>query len=62
MEKIRKLINVIKQNDMTDKTEIVLSSVIFRDDQDLEDEINDRNKKMRIYVKGKVCILQITVI
>ena len=62
MEKIRKLINAIKQNDMTDKTEIVLSSVIFRDDQDLEDEINDRNKKMRIYVKGKVCILQITVI
>lgn len=45
MEKIRKLINAIKQNDMTDKTEIVLSSVIFRDDQDLEDEINDRNKK-----------------
>ena len=45
MEKIRKLINATKQNDMTDKTEIVLSSVIFRDDQDLEDEINDRNKK-----------------
>ena len=45
MEKIRKLINAIKQNDMADKTEIVLSSVIFRDDQDLEDEINDRNKK-----------------
>lgn len=56
MQKIRKLINVIKQNDMTDK------SVIYDDDQDLEDKINDPNKKLRIYAKGKICILQITVI
>ena len=56
MQKIRKLINAIKQNDMTDK------SVIYCDDQDLEDEINDLNKKLRIYAKGKICILQITVI
>ena len=45
LEKIRKVINAIKENEANDKIEIVLSSVIHQDDQDLEDEINELNKK-----------------
>ena len=46
MQKIRKVINAIKGNDVTDKIEIVLSSVIPQDDEDVEDEINELNKKL----------------
>ena len=35
----RKL-EAIEENDVKDEIEIVLSSVIHRDDQDVEDEIN----------------------
>ena len=42
LEKIRKVINAIKENEANDKIEIVLSSVIH---QDLEDGINELNKK-----------------
>ena len=45
LEKIRKVINAIKENEVHDEIEIVLSSVIHQDDQDLEDEINELNKK-----------------
>ena len=57
LQKIQKLINAIKENDVNDETEIVLSSVIQRDDQDVEDEINELNKILRIYANGKVCVL-----
>ena len=43
LQKIRKVINAIKENDVNDEIEIVLSSVIHRDDQDVEDEINELN-------------------
>ena len=43
LQKIRKVINAIKENDVNDETEIVLSSVIYRDDQD---EIDELNKKL----------------
>ena len=42
LEKIRKVINAIKENESNDNIEIVLSSVIH---QDLEDGINELNKK-----------------
>ena len=42
LEKIRKVINAIKENEANGKIEIVLSSVIH---QDLEDGINELNKK-----------------
>ena len=42
LEKIRKVINAIKENEANDNIEIVLSSVIH---QDLEDGINELNKK-----------------
>ena len=63
LQKIRKVINAIKENDVNNENGIVLSSVIHRDDQDLEDEINKRNIEnlcnvsLRIYAKGKVCVL-----
>ena len=53
LQKIRKVINAIKENDVNCQTEIAFSSVIHRDDQDLEDEINE----LRIYAEGKVCVL-----
>ena len=47
------MINAVKENDVSDEIEIVLSSVINRDDQDLEDEINKLNKKLENLCKGK---------
>ena len=46
LQNIRKVINAIKENDVNDEIEIVLSSVIHRDDQDLEDQISELNKKL----------------
>ena len=45
MQKIRKVINANKENDMNDEIEIVMLSVIHRDDQAVESEINQLNKK-----------------
>ena len=53
LQKIRKVINAIKENDVNDEIEIVLSSVIHRDDQDVEDEINELDKKLENLCKGK---------
>ena len=53
LQKIRKVINAIKENDLNNEIEIVLSSVILRDDQDLEDEINKFNEKLENLCKGK---------
>ena len=53
MQKIRKVINAIKENDLNNEIEIVLSSVIHQDDQDLEDEINKLNEKLENLCKGK---------
>ena len=53
LQKIRKMINGIKENDVNNEIEIVLAGVIHRDDQDLEDEINKPNKKLENVCKGK---------
>ena len=53
LQKIRKVINAFKENDVNGEVEIVLSSVIHRDDQDVEDEINELNKKLENLCKGK---------
>ena len=53
LQKIRKVIHAIKENDVNDEIEIVLSSVIHRDDQDVEDEISELNKKLENLCKGK---------
>ena len=57
LQKFRKVINVIKENHVNNEIEIVLSSVIHRDDQDLEDKSINLTKSLRIYAKGKVCVL-----
>ena len=38
---------------MNDEIEIVLSSAIHRDDQDVKDEINEFNKNLENLCKGK---------
>ena len=53
LQKIRKVINAIKENDVNDENEIVLSSVIHRDDQNAEDKISELNKKLENLCKGK---------
>ena len=53
LRKSRKVINAIKENDVNNEIEIFLSSVIHRDDQDLEDEINKLNKKLENLCNGK---------
>ena len=53
LQNIRKVINAIKENDVNDEIEIVLSSAIHPDDQDLEDKINKLNKKLENLCKGK---------
>ena len=53
LQKTKKVINAIKENDVNNEIEIVLSGVIHRDDQDLEDEINKLNEKLENLCKGK---------
>ena len=53
LQKIRKEINATKENDVNDEIEIVLSSVIKRNDQDVEDEINELNKNFANLCIGK---------
>ena len=50
LQKIRKVINAIKENDVNDE---ILLSVIHQDDQDVEDEINELNKIPENLCKGK---------
>ena len=51
--KLKKLINVIKENDVNEQIEIILSSAIHRDSHDVEDEINELNKILEHLCKGK---------
>ena len=53
LQKIRKLINVIKENDVNEQIEIILSSAIHWDNHDVEDEINELNKILEHLCKGK---------
>ena len=53
LQKIRKVIKAVIENDVSDETVIILSSVIHRDDQDIEDEINELDKKLENLCKRK---------
>ena len=53
LQKIRKVIKAVIENYVSDEIVIILSSVIHRDDQDIEDEINELNKKLENLCKGK---------
>ena len=54
LQKIRKVINAIKENDVNNEIEIVLSSVMIKIYR--MKSIN-LTKSLRIYAKGKVCVL-----
>ena len=53
LQKTINVINAVEENDVNNEIEMVLSSFIHRDDQDLEDEINKLNKKLENLCKGK---------
>ena len=53
LQTIRKVIKAVIENDVSDEIVIILSSVIHRDDQDIEDEINELNKKLENLCKRK---------
>ena len=53
LQKIRKVIKAVIENDVSDEIVIILSSVIHRDEQDIEDEINELNKKLENLCKRK---------
>ena len=53
LQKIRKVIKAVIENDVSDEIVIILSSVIHRDDQDIEDEINELNKILENLCKRK---------
>ena len=53
LQKIRKVIKAVIENDVSDEIVIILSSVIHRDDQDIEDDINELNKKLENLCKRK---------
>ena len=46
LQKVRKVITTIKENDVNNKIQIAFSSVIHRDDQDFEEEIKEINRKL----------------
>ena len=57
LQKIRKVINAIKKNDMNDETEIVLSSDITEMIKMQRMKVMSLTKNLRIYAKGKVSVL-----
>ena len=53
LRKIRKVKKAIIENNVNDETAIILSSVIHRDDQYIEDEINELKKILENLCKRK---------
>ena len=53
LQKVRKVITAIKEIDVDNEIQIAFSSVILRDDQDLEEEIKEINRRLENLCKGK---------
>ena len=53
LQKVRKVITTIKEIDVNKEIQIAFSSVIHRDDQDLEEEIKEFNRKLENLCKSK---------
>ena len=53
LQKIRKAISSIKEHDTDDNIKITLSSIIHRSDHDFENKINETNRKLENFGKGK---------
>ena len=53
LQKVRNVITTIKEIDVKNEMQIAFSSVIHRDDQDIEEEIKEINRKLENLCKGK---------
>ena len=53
LQKIKKVIFLIKEYDTDDNIKIALSSIIHWSDHDFEDKINENNRKLEHLFKGK---------
>ena len=52
MNKVKKLVQYIRENDKGKNIEIGFSSICYRADRDLEKEINDTNGRLKNYCSG----------
>ena len=52
LQKIRRVISSIKENDTNDNIKIALSSVIHPSDHDFEDKINETNRNLENLCNG----------
>ena len=52
MNKVKKLVQYIRQNDKDKSTETGFSSICYRADRDLEKEFNDINGRLKNYCSG----------
>ena len=53
MKKIRKLVKVVREIDESEEIKIGFSSVIYRQDKDVDDERKELNSKLKKYCEGK---------
>ena len=53
MKKIRKLVKVVRVIDESVEIKIGFSSVIYRQDKDVDDERKELNSKLKEYCEGK---------
>ena len=53
IKKVRKLVEIVREIDESEKSKIGFSSVIYRKDEDLEDERNEVNIKLKKDCEGK---------
>ena len=53
MKKIRKLVKVVREIDESEEIKFGFSSVIYRQDKDVDDERKELNSKLKKYCEGK---------
>ena len=53
LQKSRNVISVIKEHDTKGETELAISSVIYQEDEDFEDQIKEFSTKYENFCKGK---------
>ena len=53
LQKVRKVITIIKETDVNNEEQIAFSVVIHRDDQDFEEEIKEINRKLENLLRVK---------
>ena len=53
MKMVKKLVKVIKERDSENKTKIIFSDLIQKEDYDFRDKIGDNNSKLKNYFESK---------